>query len=130
MFGGNLRDVVANLGIVLLVASAGCTTSLGSTNDAGVTLENEDDTAHEVQITVNVENETVLSRTSSIGPGDGRMLDDSEVSVTGSERQYRVRVSLENGRTETTSFAASEFDSIKITLTSEGHVTAGYVNAA
>lgn len=130
MLGEKLRYVALHIGIVILIVSAGCTTSLGSTNNAGIHIESRDDISHKINIIVKTENETVLSRTTRIGPDSERMLNNSEVPVTGSKQKYQIHVSLGDGRTKTKSFTASEFDSIEITLTSTGKIEIGYVNAA
>lgn len=130
MLGGKLRYVGLHVGILVLVVSAGCTTSLGSTNNAGIHIENRDDTSHKIHIIAKTANETALSRTTRIGPDSERLLNNSEVPVTGSKQKYQVHVSLGDGRTKTKTFTASEFDSVEITLTATGKIEIGYVNAA
>jgi hypothetical protein len=112
-----------------MLASAGCASSFTAPNDATISIENEDDVTHTVQVTVSVKNSTVASQTSRIEPGTESTLNQTTIPVTGTDRRYRVRVSLENGTTNTTTFVEREFDSIKIVIESRDTISVGWVNA-
>jgi hypothetical protein len=131
MTGRTSRRAILRAGlVVLLFASAGCASSVTAPNDAAVSVENEDSVAHAVQIQISVENRTVVSNTTQVGPGNESTLNGTTVPVTGSDRRYRVSVSLEDGQTSATTFVAGEFDSVRVVVQSDGTVQIGRVDAA